>query len=197
MTMSSPAGQPDLRDVIADVETRLAAVDVAIPQSDDRDALDAERETATQRLVFEAGGRTFAASLDCLIETLPVPATTRVPGTPGWMAGVTNLRGELVSVLNLARFLKLDDNREGKRSVLVARSETDERKVGILVDQVLGIRRVANRRLRAAPDDLTGPMRELVSASIPFGEDQAYVANMGALVDSQEVQLLGLSHQSD
>ena len=47
-----------------------------------------EPAVGTGHLVVRLGGGRYAVRATDVAEVLPVPARTRVPGTPGWVAGV-------------------------------------------------------------------------------------------------------------
>lgn len=87
---------------------------------------------------FTLNGRLFVAPLDEVSEILSVPAYTRVPGVLNWMKGVANVRGRLMTVMDLSRFLgKASDIQEKRRRLLVL--DQDDLYTGVIVDEVLGM----------------------------------------------------------
>lgn len=87
---------------------------------------------------FTLNGRRFLAPLDEVSEILSVPPYTRVPGVLGWMKGVANVRGRLMTVMDLSRFLgKASDLQEKRRRLLVL--DQDDLYTGLIVDEVLGM----------------------------------------------------------
>lgn len=87
---------------------------------------------------FTLNGRRFLAPLDEVSEILSVPAYTRVPGVLGWMKGVANVRGRLMTVMDLSRFLgKTSELQEKRRRLLVL--DQDDLYTGLIVDEVLGM----------------------------------------------------------
>ena len=57
-------------------------------------------------LVVDAGGRTLAIPAARIDRVLPVlPAITRVPHAPRWLAGVANVMGRIVTIVDLGRLL--------------------------------------------------------------------------------------------
>ena len=67
------------------------------------------RESATEDWVgigFRLGTENFVASRSDIREVLPVPdQVTRVPGAKPWLRGITNVRGQLLTVVDLKAFL--------------------------------------------------------------------------------------------
>ena len=58
-------------------------------------------------LTCVVGGETYLVPAKAIREVEEVRAVTPVPTTPGWLLGVMNLRGAIVGVVDLARFLGL------------------------------------------------------------------------------------------
>lgn len=58
-------------------------------------------------LVFRVGEERYAVTVDVVSAVTPAEKITRVPGVPPYYRGVINLRGQMVSVLDLQRFLNL------------------------------------------------------------------------------------------
>src|SRR5690606_15036878 len=61
---------------------------------------------------YRIGRRRLASSFDEVVEILPLPQVTPVPGAQPWMLGLANVRGNLLPVADLKQLL------EGVRTVL-------------------------------------------------------------------------------
>jgi purine-binding chemotaxis protein CheW len=121
----------------------------------------------TRYLMFETGGRRYACTLDSVREIVPIHTATRLPGAPASVVGLINLRGRLVTVIDLAAHLGARDARPARgASGSVILVGTGSRQVGMLVDEVRDVRPVepdAVERMHdtdAAAGD--GPLRALV-----------------------------------
>ena len=80
---------------------------------------------------------------------------TRVPHAPACVRGVLNLRGEVVTVLDLRTILGLEpaEVTETSRNVVV-RSESEQ--VGLLVDRVADVVTVSAAEIEAPPANVSG-----------------------------------------
>ncbi len=65
--------------------------------------------TAFDMLILRAGRDRFGLPLSRVCEVGMVAETSSVPGSPPWVAGALDLRGEAVIVLDLAARLALSD----------------------------------------------------------------------------------------
>jgi twitching motility protein PilI len=87
------------------------------------------------------GAERFVTSRAEVREVLPVPEqVTRVPGAKPWLRGIANLRGQLLTVVDLKSFLGAGGTgAERQARVLVVASR--DVPTGLIVDEVLGFRR--------------------------------------------------------
>lgn len=100
---------------------------------------DAPEPVAQQRIViFGLGGERYGLDIDNVVEIFSPETITPVPGARNAIQGVTNLRGDIVTVINLAAVLGLAGTIErGGRQVILAAQGTIT--AGLLVDEILGI----------------------------------------------------------
>ena len=123
---------------------------------------DTEAGETVDCLAFTLSGESWAIELDCISVTLPLSEFTPVFCTPPFVLGITNVRGRIVSIVDLRRFFELpavglsDLNR-----VIVVGDGTME--FGVLADRVTGLRTIATRELLPVPDTFTGLRREFLA----------------------------------
>ena len=119
----SPAEQAIIDAKLAEQARRLAQVP---PAADDSRAIDV--------LVCAVGTEEYAVELRLLHGVVAATGLTPVPCTPPFVAGLLNLRGEILTVLDLSAALGLADSTSPE--VLVA--QTQRVRVGLLVGEVAG-----------------------------------------------------------
>lgn len=119
-------------DVLVDYERRSLAHVVGLPEQLDAPGL-------WRGVGFRIGGRRLASGFDEVVEILPMPQVTAVPGAQAWMLGLANVRGNLLPVVDLKQFL--DGERtvlhESQRILLVRQPGGD---VAVLIDELFGQR---------------------------------------------------------
>ena len=89
-------------------------------------------------IAFEVGGQEFVAPMGDVSEILALPELTPIPRTKPWLLGVANVRGRLLPLADLAKFLNID-SRERLKDKKVMVIDQDGFFSGILVDQVTGM----------------------------------------------------------
>lgn len=91
-------------------------------------------------------------------EIVSVGQITKVPLTQDWFLGLANIRGNLVSVIDLAHFRGLPPTPVDKESRIVAFAPALAFNSGLLVSRVMGLRNVAEMELQPdAEGDDTAP----------------------------------------
>jgi twitching motility protein PilI len=128
---------------------------------------------------FRAGSRLFVSGIDEISELLAPPALTPVPGTQAWLMGVANVRGNLVPVIDLARFLFGERTQHTERTrLLVVRQGGGS--VALVVDEVFGQRTVDAEQRRNAQQEDDPRLARFVDERV--GEPLLAVFSMGKLV---------------
>ncbi|KFN48920.1 chemotaxis protein CheW [Arenimonas composti] len=134
---------------------------------------------------FRLGQRRLVASFDEVVEILPLPAVTPVPGAQPWMLGVANVRGNLVPVVDLKLFLEGERTivHEGQR-VLVVRQAGGN--VAVIIDELFG-QRTFNDSHRAGAEGLDdGRYAYFVSQAYRLAEHTWGVFSMTLLTRTPE-----------
>jgi len=92
-----------------------------------------------QYLTFLTAGEEYAISIVKVSEIVEYEAVTTVPNTPLWIRGVTNLRGKVVPVVDLAVKFGLPASRISKFSCIIITEvmfQGEQLTMGVLADSV-------------------------------------------------------------
>ena len=135
MNLESLTGQPFA--LLVELERRAR---VAVAEREGRDGQGDE----WIGVGFRLGEESFVTERGEVREILPVPETVvRVPGAKPWLRGIANVRGQLLTIVDLKAFLGGGVCMPDRRArVMVASSR--EVPTGLMVDEVSGFRRFAN-----------------------------------------------------
>lgn len=86
---------------------------------------------------FNLNNDFYCISLDYVKEVLKDTTITNVPGTPDFIQGIMNLRGDYITVINLKKFLSLpetDTSVSDKNPVVII--SANELKLALLIDKI-------------------------------------------------------------
>ena len=95
-------------------------------------------------------------------EVWPLRDLTPVPCTPPFVLGIINVRGRILSVLDLKKFLDLPEKGLGDLNRVII-LESDGMEFGVLADVILGVRSVPLKRLQQSIPTLAGVGQEYFS----------------------------------
>jgi purine-binding chemotaxis protein CheW len=116
---------------------------------------------ATQLCTFYADGLYFGIDVREVQEVLQYQDMVRVPLAADVVRGLINLRGQIVTAIDLRRRLDLAPREDGIDPMnVVVRS--DDGAVSLLVDEIGDVVEVDERTYERAPATLTGRARELI-----------------------------------
>jgi twitching motility protein PilI len=117
---------------LVDYEQRSLAHVVGLPER-----LDAMGQW--RGLAYRIGRYRLASSFEDVLEILPMPTPTPVPGAQPWMLGVANVRGTLLPIIDLKQFLQGERTiLHEKQRVLVVRQPGGD--VAVTIDELFGQR---------------------------------------------------------
>lgn len=116
---------------------------------------EARPDSLVELLSFTLGEETYAIETGHVGAVLPLPHFTPLPGTPPFVLGIVNVRGHIVSVLDLRVFFELPiEGLSDKNYLVVLRNQ--EMEFGLLADRIRGIEQVPRDSLQTGLANLTG-----------------------------------------
>lgn len=115
----------------------------------------------TQHVTFTIAGATYGVPVMHVQETLGHQPSTHVPLAPRGVAGLVNLRGQVVLTIDLRPLLALEPLPEGAEPMMVVVEVLGEA-VALLVDTVGEVLEVDDAQFEPVPDTLDPAVRDLV-----------------------------------
>jgi chemotaxis signal transduction protein len=142
-------------------------------------------------LLFTVAGSTYGVLETFVTEVARVPRLTLVPHVPPWVRGVTNLRGDIVSVIDLRLLQGLEPTSLHAGRLLLARLIDQDFSVGLLVDAVDQIASVPADDVRAPAAPLDGALAPFLSGVCQHAGRLVAVIDMDRLLRSAEIRQFG------
>ena len=98
---------------------------------------------------YRVGQRRLASGFNEVVEILPMPQVTPVPGSQPWMLGVANVRGNLLPTVDLKQFLEGERTvvHESQRVLIVRQPGGD---VAVMIDELFGQRSFVDEQAMSA-----------------------------------------------
>lgn len=135
-------------------------------------------------IAFTISGQRYIAPMGEVSEILKVPHFTALPGVKPWVIGVANVRGRLVPIIDLARYLGVESKSLMRnRRVLVI--EVNDMLNGIIVDSVEGLQNIrVEDYFEETQDEVPRSLLEHVAGFYQHHRMNFNLLNMHGLVTS-------------
>jgi purine-binding chemotaxis protein CheW len=128
--------------------------------------------------LFRVADRVYGCDIEAVREIIPYRRATRLPGAPRYVQGLINLRGTIVTVLDLGA--RLDAGRELVREGSIILATHGTRVVGVAVDEVMDVQAIAEEPIATGGGD--DAPRGLVRGLGHLGDGVVVLVNIHALV---------------
>lgn len=148
------------------------------------DAVAAERQEV-QLACFRVGAELYALDIMSIREIIRPQKLTAIPKAPRFIEGVINLRGAVIPVADLRKRFDQPCGEENRKNRIIICSVSG-RIVGLLVDEVLEVRRCGRQDVAPAPQFLKGPEAEFFLGVARRGDDLVMVLDLNRILSTDE-----------
>jgi len=134
-----------------------------------------DRGVETDGLEFLLTDERYIIDATYVVEVIPLKELTPLPCSPSFILGIINVRGKILSVINLKPILNLPEKgiTNLNRVILLKREDIE---LGILVDEILGKVSVFPEQLKTNIPTIKGEQKEYLAG---VTDDRAIVFNIG------------------
>lgn len=148
---------------------------------EDRSASDRNEE---QLVTMSVEGQLFGLPILSVQDIVETHNITQVPRTPSAISGIMNLRGRIVTVINLRRILGRDDESNSRMGVTV---EFHGDLYTILVDQIGEVRLLDRSDFEAAPATLSTKLKQLCTGIYRLDGELLAVLDVNQILSAETI----------
>ena len=140
---------------------------------------------------FRIGKETYGVDIFAVREIVKPQQITAVPGSSSYVRGIINLRGRIISVVDLAHRLGLGVSRLDRSSrILVV--DLDEFTLGFLVDAATQVIKLEREAIDEAPEEHKRALHEDYLEGIgKLGDRLVIILNLRRLLSGDPADLVG------
>ena len=131
-----------------------------------------------QIIVFKLNDEEFAIETSKVQGINDLMEITKVPGAPLYIKGLINLRGNVISLLDLELLLDIEKSGDNKNNIIILNIK--EEQVGVVVDAVNEVMDIDDSKMEKIKDEKN---RSYVKSVINLGD------RIVTLIDIDELQL--------
>jgi purine-binding chemotaxis protein CheW len=145
--------------------------------------------SVVQYLTFFTAGEEYAVNIGKVKEIVKYEAVTTVPNTPAWIRGVTNLRGTVVPVVDLAVKFGLAGSGISKFSCIIITEvlfQGEKLTMGVLADSVSQVIELSDGDIEETPPFGTRVKIEYLLGMGPLGKKFCLILDIDKVLSADE-----------
>ncbi|MBP0010170.1 chemotaxis protein CheW [Roseofilum sp. Belize Diploria] len=128
----------------------------------------------------------FGIDLELVREFTPIERVTPIPCCPPHIVGNINLRGEIVTLVNIGFILHLNYNRVPLRAVVVA---TEDFVVGVVVDKVFDVIYLSKSQIKPIPTAVHVVDEEYLRGTVAYQEKMMGLLDLKKVLNHSELRV--------
>jgi purine-binding chemotaxis protein CheW len=136
-------------------------------------------------ITFEVEGQVFGLDIMAIREIRAWTPTTRLPRVPHYVAGVVNLRGTVLPVIDLAARLGWRPTEPTPRHAIIV-TQMGNQACGLIVDSVSDIVTIPADALQPPPVTANDSIIQFLEGLAAIDENMVQVLNLSALGDNSQ-----------
>lgn len=189
MNSFSQENLPDLELTVPIVESSPAA------------AFSSARKAVGEKyVIFFLNEEVYAVSARCVTEVIVPLRLTPLPKTPEWFLGIANLRGKIISVIDLPRFWNREKSPSAPHPKLILlSSETSDSQIAFAVDKLSEIIALLNADIQSDFDcspDFCGKIKYKSDVIHLLDAEKLFLSLAGARLHESAVRTPGIKYGS-
>lgn len=138
-----------------------------------------------QCVTFRLDDETYGINVMLVQEVLRVTDIAPVPGAPGYVVGIINLRGNVVTVIDTRMRFGLSPN-EMNDSTRIVIIESEKQTVGIIVDSVSEVVDIYSNEIETAPSVGNDETARYIEGVVSRGEELLILIDLNKLLTEDE-----------
>lgn len=140
-------------------------------------------------LVFMLGGEEYAVDILKVQEIRGYSNVTRIANVPDFIKGVTNLRGEIVPIVDLRMKFELGQADYNDHTVVIVLN-IDQRVVGVVVDSVSDVIGLSVDQIKPAPEFGAQMDTQYLQGLASIEDRMLILIDVDAMMTSREMALV-------
>lgn len=143
-------------------------------------------EDVRQFICFMLSDEEFGIDIENIREVIPFIKYTRVNDTPSYIAGVFNLRGEVIALLDIKHFFGISEGAfVTTRKTKIVIVKDNGREAGLMVDYVTAARMININNIQPTPKNIEGISADYISGVVHTGDKPIILLNVNKILFSE------------
>jgi purine-binding chemotaxis protein CheW len=145
-------------------------------------------------LQFSLGSETYAVPLLSVKEVIAFPEVTPIPSMPNYYNGIMNLRGKIISIIDLRTKFGIKCDPNGEKAVIIC--DLDPLCIGIVVNSVNSVLTLTSEEICPKPDLENSKKCEYITGVAKKDSKLTLLIELSKALDVKDYQMLQKAAES-
>ncbi len=136
-----------------------------------------------QFIIFKLGNEEFGVEITKVQEIIKPQEVTKLPQTANFIEGIINLRGDIITIIDLRKRLDFEINNQEDRILVVTINDID---VGFVVDDASEVIRIDNKQISEPSKGIAGIKTEFLDGIAKLENRLIIVLNLDKILTTEE-----------
>jgi purine-binding chemotaxis protein CheW len=141
-------------------------------------------------MTFTLKNEIYGIPIGTVKEINAMMTITEVPNTPKYIKGVINLRGKIISIMDLRLRLGMEEIDYSERTCIIVvevpNNEKGKKKIGIVVDHVAEVIEIKNSELEDFEEDLVDDLNAFINGIAKMKDKIIIILDIKKIVNNVE-----------
>jgi purine-binding chemotaxis protein CheW len=159
-------------------------------EENDIDEKESAKKSTLRVLSFSLGEENYCIHIPKVKEVIRLSDITRIPLAPSFAKGVINLRGEIVSVLDIREFFGLAQSEKITDPRIII-TDAAGYSVGILADSIEGTIDIEEELIQEPLATLKQELRVYTKGQVQLGDKILIILDIEKVLNCEQIEKLG------
>lgn len=146
-----------------------------------------EKKNVMRMLSFYLGVENYCVDIRAVKEVVRITRITAVPNTPEFVIGVMNLRGEIISVIDIGYFFGLGEKEMTKEARVIVTDVKGE-SMGVLVDRIQETLYIQEKSVQPTLPTIKGRLAGYTKGQVKLGDEILIVLDLEKILGCEEIE---------
>ena len=150
-------------------------------------------ETNKQYFLFISNNDIYAIEALDVIEIVEYQNITKVPMMSNFVKGVTNIRGNIIAVVDLLQRFELEETKVlDKTSLAILRKKylDKELQIAIIIDEVYEVDNISDVNIELTPNFGTRVDKKFIKSMAKYNDEFVPILDIDTILDMDEISVL-------
>ena len=138
-----------------------------------------------QMIIFDLSSEEFGIEITQAHEIVKMQDITELPQSSVFIEGIINLRGEIITIIDLRKRFNLEADVDKDTRIIIA--DIENNKAGLIVDSISEVLRISSDDISEAPSRVAGIEKDYLQGIGKIDERLIILLNLDRLLSTDEL----------